>query len=117
MRARGPSWALKRQTTAFKNPDKTRWFLTVLGPETSQDTLKNTRATQKVSERGVKPTGSGIILYKGKGGIIRPYKVIQQQQLSATATATATATAKATATATATLPSKAVKGLKRPYKA
>ena len=55
MRARGPSWALKRQTTAFKNPDKTRWFLTVLGPETSQDTLKNTRAAQKAPKNSKGP--------------------------------------------------------------
>ena len=55
MRARGPSWALKRQTTAFKNPDKTRWFLTVLGPETSQDTLKNTRAAQKAPKELQRP--------------------------------------------------------------
>ena len=55
MRGRGPSWALKRQTTAFKNPDKTRWFLTVLGPETSQDTLKNTRAAQKAPKELQRP--------------------------------------------------------------
>ena len=47
------------------------------------------------------------------GDLTRPYKV----PATATATATATAKATATATATATLPSKALKGLKSPYKA
>ena len=55
MRGRGPSCALKRQTTAFKNTDKTRCFLTVLGPETSQDTRKNTRAAQKAPKNSKGP--------------------------------------------------------------
>ena len=44
MSPRGPSLALKRQTPAFKKPEKTRWFLMFLGPETSQETLKKPKS-------------------------------------------------------------------------
>ena len=71
MSPRGPSWAFKRQTTAFKNPDKTRCFLTVLGPETSQDTLKNTRATQKAPKELQRPEQKSTKKNKKNAAVVK----------------------------------------------
>ena len=54
MSPRGPSRALKSQTTAFKKPEKTRWFLMFLGPETSQETLKKPKSRPRSTQRAPK---------------------------------------------------------------
>ena len=51
MSPRGPSLALKRQTPAFKKPEKTRWFLMFSGPETSQETLKKPKSRPRSTQR------------------------------------------------------------------
>ena len=54
MSPRGPSWALKSQTPASKKPEKTRWFLMFLGPETSQETLKKPKSRPRSTQRAPK---------------------------------------------------------------
>ena len=54
MSPRGPSLALKRQTTAFKKPSKTLGFLVFLGPETSQETLKKPKSRPRSTQRAPK---------------------------------------------------------------
>ena len=54
MSPRGPSWALKSQTPAFKKPEKTLWFLMFLGPETSQETLKKPKSRPRSTQRAPK---------------------------------------------------------------
>ena len=51
MSPRGPSGASKSQTTAFKKPEKTQWFLMFLGPETSQETLKKPKSRPRSTQR------------------------------------------------------------------
>ena len=50
-------WSLvwKKQTPAFKKTEKTRWFLMLLGPETSQETLKKPKSRPRSTQRAPKP--------------------------------------------------------------